>query len=927
MSKRSVDKKNIDKKTEVKQSIGATPQDAKPVEEVKTEKAGIWQNNDIYWYAGLMMAVLFSFYLRAIIPLNRVFVGDIVRFSSETDAWYHMMLAKGTVINLQRLWFDPMTNFSVGTPLHFGPFLSWAIAILSYIVGLGSPSMHTVEAVGAFMPAILGALVVIPVFFIGREIGGKSCGLISALIAAVLPGQYFSRTTLGFTDHHAAEILLSTLTMMFLLLALSASKGMTFASLQKNWPNLKRPLIYAALAGVSLGLYIDAWASGFLIEGIIIFFIVIQSIVDHMRGRNVEYLGIVGAVTFFIATLLVLPFVKPYNGFSNYYYSLFQPTILLLGVVTVLLVVFISSFLKEKGYSNYYYPGALAGILVLGTLILTLAVPQFTKTLFSGLSIFQPKIGGAATVGEAAPLFSSSGVFSLNNVLIWFPGFLSLSAPDFIALLFTTFTLSLIGLVLLMLRYAKRRQPTEMLVITWSVIILLLLLAQNRFAYYYAVNVALLTGFLIVWVLQRLGFADLEGRSADIKDPVRFLTSNVKILAAAVLIFLFIIWPSLYMSVVFANSTSGPDSDWLTSTAWLQNNTPSPGMDIYTIYERPPNGGKYDYPEEAYGIMSWWDFGHLIETIGHRMPNANPFQQGIGNLTAGTPGSSPFFLAQSEAEAEDILARLDENRSLYKNTKYVMIDWDMATGKFYAMTAWSAVPITKYYGFFYQPQGDQLVPVGVYRDPFFQTMTARLFYFDGSETPVTNAFAIAYQMAEQDGVRFPVIVESPLVSDNYTELTDYVNESKAKGYMAEIVSHRNTVTPSTSVPLEALKHYRLVHESEHGPVYYGVNFVRTYEHVPGAVIKGDAAPGTKVTIAIPVTTNIDRTFVYQQSNVTDSSGQFTLVVPYSTEGPIAGGTNFDTLPIGPYQLMIGDTAYEVRVPEEYVLSGSEIRIG
>lgn len=926
MSKRSVDKRVKDKKTEGNPNLEATPQDAKPIEEAKTGKAGIWQNNDLYWYAGLLLAVLLSFYLRAILPWKAVFIGNTVRFSSETDAWYHMMLAKGTVINLQRLWFDPMTNFPNGTPLHFGPFLSWAIAILSNIVGLGSPSMHTVEVVGAFMPAILGALVVIPVYFIGREIGGKSCGLISALIAAVLPGQYFSRTTLGFTDHHAAEILLSTMTMMFLLLALTSSKGMTFAALQKNWSTLKRPLLFAALAGVSLGLYIDAWASGFLIEGVIIFFIIIQSIVDHMRGRNAEYLGITGAITFFIAMLLVLPFVKPYNGFSNYYYSLFQPTILLLGVAAVLLVAFLSSFLKEKGYSNYYYPGALAGLVVLGTLILAFVVPQFINTLFSGLSIFQAKTGGAATVGEAASLFSSGGAFSFNNVLIWFPGFLSLSAPDFIAFLFTTFTLSLIGLLLLILRYVKRLQPTEMLIITWSVIVLLLTLTQNRFAYYYAVNVALLTGFLIVWILQRFGFADLEGRSADVKDPVRFLTSNIKILAAAVLIFLLVIWPSLYMSVVFASSTSGPDSDWLTSTAWLENNTPSPGMEIYKIYERPPTGQKYDYPEEAYGIMSWWDFGHLIETIGHRMPNANPFQQGIGNLTAGVPGSSPFFLSQSEAEAEDVLSGIDQNRSLYKNTKYVMIDYDMATGKFYAMTAWSAVPITKYYGFFYQPQGDQLVPVGVYRDPFFQTMTARLFFFDGSETPVTNAFAIAYQIAEQDGVRFPVIVDTPLVSENYTELMDYVNESKAKGYMAEIVSRRDTTTPSTSVPLEALQHYRLVHESEHGPVYYGVNFVRTYEHVPGAVIKGNAAPGTKVSIAIPVTTNIDRNFVYRQSNVTDTSGQFTLVVPYSTEGPIIGGTNFDTKPMGPYQLVVGNTAYEVRVPEQYVLSGSEIRI-
>jgi asparagine N-glycosylation enzyme membrane subunit Stt3 len=242
------------------------------------------------------------------------------------------------------------------------------------------------------------------------------------------------------------------------------------------------------------------------------------------------------------------------------------------------------------------------------------------------------------------------------------------------------------------------------------------------------------------------------------------------------------------------------------------------------------------------------------------------------------------------------------------------------------MTQWSSVPITKYYGFFYQPQGDQLVPVGVYRDPYFETMTARLFFFDGSETPVTNAFAIAYQYAEQDGMRFPVIVEAPLVSENYSELVQYVNESKAKGYMAEIVSSRDTVSPSTSVPLEAMQHYRLVHESEHGPVYQGTNFVKTFEHVPGAVIKGSAAPGTNVSVAVPVMTNIDRAFVYRQSNITDASGQFTLVVPYSTEGPIAGGTNFDTRPLGPYQLSVGDTNYEVRVPEEYVLSGREIDV-
>ena len=64
---------------------------------------------------------------------------------------------------------------------------------------------------GAYLPAILGALVPIPVYFIGKELFGSRAGLISAALIAILPGQYLVRTLLGSTDHHAMEILFSTL--------------------------------------------------------------------------------------------------------------------------------------------------------------------------------------------------------------------------------------------------------------------------------------------------------------------------------------------------------------------------------------------------------------------------------------------------------------------------------------------------------------------------------------------------------------------------------------------------------------------------------------------------------------------------------------------------------------------------------------------
>lgn len=918
MSKRSVDKGDVGKTP----SAGA--KDAKPLDASSAslkqkakaiDKANIWQNSDLSWYAGLIVAALFSFYLRAIVPWNDVFIGGKVIFSSESDAWYHMMLAKGTVINLQRLWFDPMTYFPHGTPTHFGPFVSWAITVFSYIFGLGHPSMHVVEVVGAFLPAVLGALLVFPVYFIGREMGGKSCGLISALIVAVLPGQLFNRTVLGFTDHHAAEILFSTLTMMFFILALHSGRKMTLDAVQKKASTLKEPLLYAALAGVSLGLYIDAWSSGFLFEGIILLFVILQSAVDHMKGRSVEYLGICSGVTFFVATLVVLPFVQPYYGFNHYLYSLFQPTILLVGVAAVLLFSMLSKFIEEKGFARYYYPGALAIVVVLGTLILALAVPEFTSTLFSGLNIFQAKTGGAATVGEAAPLLTYQGDVSWSSMLANFPAFGNI-------VLLSSFFLAIIGMALILMRYVRSQKPADLLLLTWSILLLVMTLAQNRFAYYYGINVALLTGYLAFWIMQRSGVREEVG-IIDTKEPIQFLTSNLKVIASALLIFIFLIYPALSTSLIVASYTDGPESDWMTSTAWLENNTPSPGMDLYEKYVRPASG-QYAYPDAAYGIMSWWDYGHLIETIGHRIPNANPFQQGIGNVKTGVSGSSPFFLAENETRAEKVLAGLDLNRSPYMNTKYVMIDLDMATGKFHAMAAWSGISVSKYIAAVYQPQGEQLVPVQIYLEPYFKSMTSRLYFFDGTEVADGEGVGLAYRgTALENGATVPVLTQSPKISNNYSELQAFAQDSIKAGDMAVIGA---TSPVSSPFPLEAMQHYRLVHESETAVTSDGQKRVKTFEHVPGAVVQGSAPAGTIVSAGAAIMTNENRAFVYRQSNVTDSSGKFTLVLPYSTEGPIASGTNFDTKPLGPYQISVGDKTYEVRVPEEYVLNGSVITI-
>jgi dolichyl-diphosphooligosaccharide--protein glycosyltransferase len=128
------------------------------------------------------------------------------------------------------------------------------------------------------------------------------------------------------------------------------------------------------------------------------------------------------------------------------------------------------------------------------------------------------------------------------------------------------------------------------------------------------------------------------------------------------------------------------------------------------------------------------------------------------------------------------------------------------------------------------------------------------------------------------------------------------------------------------VPLEALQHFRLVHESETPVTTSGQKWVKIFENVPGAVVSGSATAGTRVSATVDILTNQNRLFKYSQSNITDSDGRFTLILPYSTEGPIAGGTQFDTMPQGNYTLVVGSTAYGLRVPERYVLEGASIEV-
>ena len=178
------------------------------------------------------------------------------------------------------------------------------------------------------------------------------------------------------------------------------------------------------------------------------------------------------------------------------------------------------------------------------------------------------------------------------------------------------------------------------------------------------------------------------------------------------------------VSYSYTNAIASPtrmNTDWRESMDWMANNTPETGVNYFTIYDQK----SFEYPAGSYGVMSWWDYGHLITYIAKRIPNANPFQQGV----AGPDGAAAYFMSTSEDKANAILDR--------DGTRYVVTDIEMDTGKFWAMSTWdNATLATDPYQMILLVQSkdnpDSYDPARLNKQEYYLTTISRLHNFDGS---------------------------------------------------------------------------------------------------------------------------------------------------------------------------------------------------
>jgi dolichyl-diphosphooligosaccharide--protein glycosyltransferase len=861
------------------------------------------KNRRFYLIAGLITFFsLFALWLR-LLPMLTMGNTDVLTLVASDDPLYNLRQVEQILANFPNYaWFDAMTQYPYGTSIYWGPLFPMIISVCCLITG--AATRPEIISVALVVPPLMAAATVAIMYFVGKTCGDWKTGILASGFTAIVTGQFFYRSLYGYVDHHIAEVLFSTIFCLFYMYAILSEKETKIEL--KNPGSYKFLLLISGLAGLAYLLDLFTVPTVILFAMIVGIFTVIQFTIDVYRGRTSEYLLLINVIIFVIAIIGLLAFGLKNPGLDLSTYSIGHIFAYLGMIFGTGFLYLLQRHFKDK--EKYYFPAAIAGCGLVLAVFLYFAIPQLYTLLIYDLFSFFGQAPVTNTVEEARG---------------W--------APDLAWLTFNYGLLLMAGGILVMIyKNFRNEHPEQVFALVWSIVIFFSTWQHVRYEYYLAINVALLAAVCVTYLFseglpdirhllsgissQNEGYGATENESGTGAQTKRQRKSQKKISSRVTTNYplVGVIFIAIGLSLLFAytsvsysytNAITSPtrmNPDWRESMDWMANNTPQTGVNYTTIYDQK----SFEYPAGSYGVMSWWDYGHLITYIAKRIPNANPFQEGV----AGPYGAAAYFMSTSEDKADAILD--------HDGTRYVVTDIEMDTGKFWAMSTWdNATLATDPYQMTLLVQNQNnpgsYDPARLNKQEYYMTTISRLHNFDGSMGTPSQAYYVEYTDPSAN-VDYPVIITAQKTNATDAKLrADQYNLTALPGHHAAVMNPEATtdiIHPIDTVP--ALQHYRLVHESPNNVFNspaVDVRYVKIFEYVKGAHIKGDGI------IEVPVVTNTGRSFTYRQASV---NGEF--IVPYSTTG-----TSYDVKATGKYTISGTDKQYDV--PESAVLQGTTIQ--
>ena len=512
------------------------------------------------------------------------------------DCYGHLRRTVSVARNFPRVPVrDAYLNHPEGGVFIWPPAFDFVAGGLSRALYGSAATTGQVVKVADILPALLGALHVLPLFAVARRILGRRRARIATLAYAAIPAAVLWGG-FGHFDHHVAETL-------NLLLVLAAG---AWTATARGRDRFQR----AAVFGAAIALAVLTWQGAVFVAGLAFLWAALA------LGEAAAVACVVAAALVALGTAATLP-AEPVP-FSFVSFGWFQP-LLLAGATVPLLVL--AAWRAETARRR-----ALWGLFAAGGL--AVALPNARRVV---AAVFH---GGAYVFKEGAG--DSANDFADGGFLFYPQEFLRLVAecqplvhgwrsfesavrelsPGFLLVPFAAFLWAAAGI----LRPRGSRAAGRLLLALFASAVFAMALFQRRNVYYLAIFAA-------------LALAEACARVAPRSRG--FPRSSLPVLLAAGLV---IVpgWPYLQRARAFAD---GPGYDVLDLFVRLRALDPPP-VDPAAVPQQPPG--------TIPGVMPPWSAGHFVTALAERPAAADPFVYGWRRQCR-------LFTATDDAEALAIL--------------------------------------------------------------------------------------------------------------------------------------------------------------------------------------------------------------------------------------------------------------------------------
>ena len=547
-------------------------------------------------------------------------------YLSGPDPYYNMRLIDETLYGENAGQYpyysghDPLLNYPLGASGGRPPLFNMMAIGFSRLL---LPFMNEIDAIGysmQFIPALFGALLVIPVYYIGKTLFGKKEGLLAALFIALIPIHLSSGHGSAYTlfDHDSFNLLLFFITFAFII------KGIREKDTIKS-------ILYAIMAGIPVAALTMTWVEAQFLYVIIAIYAIVQMILDIFTNKMDINKVKIPIITLFTGYLISIPVLSARWGFVGFRFDIALFLCFFILLFGILYYIFkwrklpwtISlPFVFIIGIFSLIFLYIIQGIS--SSIPVISSLTKLSRILY-GAGIYGNKV--SMTIAEAGTYSISRTVMSFGPALYW---------------------IGILGLIFLIYYYVKDIKRRDFLFILVIFIVQMWLTGiAGRFLNDLVPFIALLSAWIVVFLVKKIDYNNMIRTIKSAGGGLHGIRRGVKFLHIFGILFVafLVLLPNTYLSFdaavpgsekndIFGDLPSGgfgislaKEVYWLDALSWLNEQD----LEIKNPSEKP-------------AFISWWDYGFYEVAVGKHPTVADNFQDGI-------PPAANFHIATSEEEA------------------------------------------------------------------------------------------------------------------------------------------------------------------------------------------------------------------------------------------------------------------------------------